>query len=948
MANFPSKKSLRIRQLRLGIVTLLAALPPFYASNATAEVGPLALTPSVSSASWTPGAPPVPLKNIPQQRPMSLMPPVPNARWSSGGGASWEVSPKESSAGVDDSFGVTAGLWNILLHRVPHWISKLKDVVANALMLAGLISVMTAFWWEWRRNVVVIDALDVPKDLADKGFSGVVLAQRIADEIHTFQRRAKNKAEASGVEIGGMQTDFQVPAANLSIKSLVRYVRQVLRRDEMRIRGEITTDGERYKLHLRTSSGRTTASRPPRTIKDFERLLKTGAEDVILLAAPLLAMQYRFLDEYNSSKFTRTLEAVKFNLSTTPRSQHKFSYTVWGNVLAVIGDIEGAFEKYKTALSIDKKHAPAYNGWGNTLRLRQDFDGAIGMYKAAIRYGRKYDVAMINMGLAFLAKKDHKAASVWFQRAMKSNPVNPSASLNLAITESDLGQTSEALRHIRHSLDVDPNSVQGYINLANVLRRQFQREHALSALKKALSSGFPLPNLYGVWGDVLLDESNFHGAISKYQEALRSSSQAVFAQIGIARCYVQLRDFESAETHASAAIRQAPRLPQGYIALAEVYLASRRFGEAMTQYTRAHGLDGGKVLANIGLARVERELYDFDSALERIAKALSAQPTSASAYVERGLVCTEMNRPKEATESFKRALEIDEYAIRALCGLGNLSRSRLRLDESEEYYASALRMDEKSVDALNGIAWTRLAQSRQMGTRTNVERRLAETRRRQALDSFDKAFSLNKNSESARLGRIATLSHLGSDADISTAWREARSAVEDMPSHPAGFLYMGILAFDECQRNGDEVLAIHAMACFGCALAQDKNHPHAQYESARVAARLGLAKEAVTRLSILIERNKYYVPAYLLKAEILLGLHGPSQEAWDVFESAALVDAESPEVFLRWGRNLKNHGLDQQAVSKFEQASRLAPSHPEIIRLITQSSLTPQPRVNNA
>jgi hypothetical protein len=67
---------------------------------------------------------------------------------------------------------------------------------------------------EWRRKPLAIEPFEAPKEFADAGLTGTVLARQLGDEIRRVQRQARpddGPGDMSFVELSSMQVDLQLP-----------------------------------------------------------------------------------------------------------------------------------------------------------------------------------------------------------------------------------------------------------------------------------------------------------------------------------------------------------------------------------------------------------------------------------------------------------------------------------------------------------------------------------------------------------------------------------------------------------------------------------------------------------------------------------------------------------------------------------------------------------------
>jgi TPR repeat protein len=197
-----------------------------------------------------------------------------------------------------------AAIWTFL--KSP--LSNLFGPVAAILFLlfAGAI-IREAF-----RDVAVIRPIAVPGELADKGLTPEVVAQRLLDQIESIShrneivRRPFLKAPRSfSIEQG--QLDMQVPGLGLSFRSALSYLRGMVGRGEAEVAGEIVQDGkDHFVLRLRVTTQTREFADVSVGLGDSASLTDAPSFDDLFRAAAARAV--RILDPYTLAVYYLDIE----------------------------------------------------------------------------------------------------------------------------------------------------------------------------------------------------------------------------------------------------------------------------------------------------------------------------------------------------------------------------------------------------------------------------------------------------------------------------------------------------------------------------------------------------------------------------------------------------------------------------------------------------------------
>jgi tetratricopeptide (TPR) repeat protein len=376
-------------------------------------------------------------------------------------------------------------------------ISAMCSIIFNFLIvLPLLIAFFIAVVWEMRRYSVVIDPIDVPKDLAEKGYTSQAVAQRLAAEINEIQLAARlsGRLIEEGFELSATQIDFTVPTAGISYRNLVRYVRQILRRPEQRIQGEIVREiegmrivykesqqnAEVIRIALRTIEGHMTPSDLwVASEGELNKLIEKAAFEITFLVDPYLHATYCLWTEERERKFEKTLKAVSRCLTHTSSKRHHRAYVIRGIVFAFQRKFDQAEEQFRIAASLKPRYSSTFINWGHLKRTMRRFDDAAEMYEWARRLGRRAVYAWHNLGNVCCDRRKFRKALGYYKRAVRLNPRYANAWQGWGWALFKLGYYCEAEAKFARAVDLNPEFGWSYFNWALSLRNLRRFEEAI-------------------------------------------------------------------------------------------------------------------------------------------------------------------------------------------------------------------------------------------------------------------------------------------------------------------------------------------------------------------------------------------------------------------------------------------------------------------------------------
>jgi tetratricopeptide (TPR) repeat protein len=270
------------------------------------------------------------------------------------------------------------------------WEKRLGVFLRIATLFIGLAMAAGAAWFIWNAassNDLVIDAFQVPPDLASHGLSGPVVAAKLSDKIAAMQAKTVTqrspKSYANGLSEG---LKLEIPETGVSLSELDRFLREKLGHD-LHIGGEMVQTGNGIALTARIGAdGSATVTGAE---ADMDGLLQKLAERVYRITQP-----YRFATWLGASGAEERVAVLKELAETGPSTERAWAYNGLGLSLAMRQSDRAGRALLQQGLALDPNHyllrsnlAADDNRWGHSEDDLRGTEAALALLSA---HGRDY------------------------------------------------------------------------------------------------------------------------------------------------------------------------------------------------------------------------------------------------------------------------------------------------------------------------------------------------------------------------------------------------------------------------------------------------------------------------------------------------------------------------------------------------------------------------------
>ena len=355
-----------------------------------------------------------------------------------------------------------------------------------------------------------------------------------------------------------------------------------------------------------------------------------------------------------------------------------------------------------------------------------------------------------------------RQASIWRnsetlnRHIIALNPQARSAHFNLSKALYNQKRYEEALEMARVAVDQRPDYSKGHANLGAIFNALDHFEEAETHLRRAIALNPQEKGAHFNLGKALYEQARYEEALEAARVAVDQRPDFALAHVALGVVCAALSRFEETETHLRRAIALDPEKGRdACLNLGDVLYNQGRYEEALDVTRIAIEQAPDLFEAHFNLGAILEELGRYEEAIDALEQAAALAPTSSQAaglYFRMGQTAQDNGQPEVATQYYMRAFEIDPHHVKALDGidphyveafhkLASLRTDQQRYDEALELFQCLIDIDPSDAVAHGnmGIVLFYLGRSNE------------------ALQSFDRALSLDPTLENPRANREAVL-----------------------------------------------------------------------------------------------------------------------------------------------------------------------------------------------
>ncbi len=249
-----------------------------------------------------------------------------------------------------------------------------------------------------------------------------------------------------------------------------------------------------------------------------------------------------------------------------------------GNALKALGQLDGAIERFRNALSLAPTFPMAHYNLGNR------HEDAADAFRKSLHLQPADASSHNNLGNALHALGRHRDAIAAFERALELRPGHAGAHNNLGMALNALNRADEAIVRFKAALAVEPRFVAAQFNLANTLDALGRHEEAVAAFETALRLQPHLaPALFGL-GNALAALGRHAEATQHFERAVGLDPAFALAWLSLGTARQALGEHEAALRAFDQALRLRPDLASAHMNRALVWLTLGDFKRGLPEY----------------------------------------------------------------------------------------------------------------------------------------------------------------------------------------------------------------------------------------------------------------------------------------------------------------------------------------------------------------------------
>jgi len=261
-----------------------------------------------------------------------------------------------------------------------------------------------------------------------------------------------------------------------------------------------------------------------------------------------------------------------------------------------------------------------------------------------------------------------------------------------------------AIHHFEKAVALDPNFLDAYINLGNVLKEARIFDRAVAAYLRALNLSPNHAVVHGNLACVYYEQGLIDLAVDTYRRAIELQPNFPDAYCNLANALKEKGQVQESEECYNTALQLAPTHADSLNNLANIKREQGFIEEATRLYLKALEVFPEFAAAHSNLASILQQQGKLNEALLHYKEAIRIQPAFADAYSNMGNTLKEMHDVQGALQCYTRAIQINPAFADAHSNLASVHKDSGNIPEAIQSYRTALKLKPDFPDAYCNLA----------------------------------------------------------------------------------------------------------------------------------------------------------------------------------------------------------------------------------------------------
>lgn len=278
--------------------------------------------------------------------------------------------------------------------------------------------------------------------------------------------------------------------------------------------------------------------------------------------------------------------------------------SAWALLRHLQGRTDGAYKLYRKAIELDPEDVFVRAQFGTLLLQLHRWEEALQESTEVLRTRPEELDARYCRAAALSGLERLDEAREEFEHGFRSEPDNRRWAEGLAHVLFCLGNSAEAERLLRDTIDQHGDSVTSQIELSRTLQAAGRASEAADLYGQALASGEVSPGMRLEYGSFLVDAQRWSEAIEQLALGLKEEPDDVTGNLNMGVALGSLGRSAQAERYLQQALDQAPNDVRVLRGLGVCYARQRKYDQAIEVFRKALEIDPTHLKTQSDLQRV--------------------------------------------------------------------------------------------------------------------------------------------------------------------------------------------------------------------------------------------------------------------------------------------------------------------------------------------------------